>query len=129
METFQGTISRVPLVRDRVIFSAMTIDDKPVQIVLFRQSRPIHLGETLKALKVGDPITISGKRDLNTKTSEPQIIIDDIITNPTTNTNTIESSYTCPTCGSAVSEQVVNPFPDQSEEEERRFRQAHTDWR
>jgi len=75
-----GTIAKTPVVKDKVIFSAIKEAEgqKPIQLVLFRQSRPISLSNMLNNVKLNDQVTISGRMESNPRTNEPQIIIDDI---------------------------------------------------
>jgi len=76
-----GKIAKTPAIRDKVIFAAIKADNiiKPIQIVLFRKSRPAELTNLLSNAKLGDSITIKGKTEKNPRTGETQIIIDDII--------------------------------------------------
>jgi len=75
-----GTIAKAPVVKDKVIFSAIKEAEgqKPIQLVLFRQSRPISLSNMLNNVKLNDEVTITGRMESNPRTNEAQIIIDDI---------------------------------------------------
>jgi aspartyl/asparaginyl-tRNA synthetase len=75
-----GKIVKQPVVKDKVIFSAIkeSEEQKPIQMVLFRQSRPLSLTSMLSNAKVGDEVTIKGRMEPNPKNNEIQIIIDDI---------------------------------------------------
>lgn len=76
-----GKIAKVPAIRDKVIFSAIKINNvvKPVQIVLFRKNRPTKLVEYLSNAKMGDEITIIAKAEKNPYNNETQFIITDIL--------------------------------------------------
>jgi len=75
-----GRIAKMPMIKEKVIFSAIkeSEEQKPIQIVLFKQSRPIILTKMLSELKSNDVVTITGKLERNPRNNETQIIIDDI---------------------------------------------------
>jgi aspartyl/asparaginyl-tRNA synthetase len=75
-----GKIVKTPVVKDKVIFSAIkeTEEQKPIQLVLFRQSRPISLANMLTNVKIDDQVTITGRLEPNPRNNEIQIIVDDI---------------------------------------------------
>lgn len=76
-----GTIAKIPAIRDKVIFSAIKLDNvnNPIQIVLFRKNRPAALTEFLSHAKLGDEITIVAKAEKNPYNNETQFIIDNIL--------------------------------------------------
>jgi aspartyl/asparaginyl-tRNA synthetase len=75
-----GKIVKTPIVKDKVIFSAIreSEEQKPMQIVLFKQSRPISLSNMLSNVKIDDQVTITGRLEPNPRNNEIQIIVDDI---------------------------------------------------
>lgn len=75
-----GKIVKTPIVKDKVIFSAIreSEEQKPMQIVLFKQSRPISLSDMLSNVKIDDQVTITGRLEPNPRNNEIQIIVDDI---------------------------------------------------
>lgn len=76
----KGKIVKTPVIKDKVIFSAIkeSEEQKPMQLVLFKQSRPLQLTRMLSELKIGDEVTITGRIESNPRNNETQIIIDDI---------------------------------------------------
>lgn len=75
-----GKIAKTPIVTDKVIFSAIRESDeqKPIQLVLFKKSRPLSMTSMLSNVKLGDEVTIKGRMEPNPRNNEIQIIIDDI---------------------------------------------------
>lgn len=75
-----GKIAKTPVVTDKVIFSAIreTEDQNPIQLVLFKKSRPLSLTDMLSQVKLNDDVTITGRMESNPRNNEIQIIIDDI---------------------------------------------------
>lgn len=75
-----GKIVKAPIIKDKVIFSAIkeSEEQKPIQLVLFKQSRPISLSNALSNVKIDDEVTITGRIERNPRNNETQIIIDDI---------------------------------------------------
>lgn len=76
----KGKIVKNPIIKDKVIFSAIkeSDDQRPMQIVLFKQSRPLALTNALSNVKLNDEVTITGRLEQNPRNNEIQIIIDDI---------------------------------------------------
>jgi len=89
-----GKIAKEPAIRDKVIFSAIKIDNvnNPIQIVLFRKNRPAALSEFLSNAKLGDEITIIAKAEKNPYNNETQYIINNIL-----NADQTEENTPCPT--------------------------------
>jgi aspartyl/asparaginyl-tRNA synthetase len=75
-----GKIVKTPIVSDKVIFSAIreSAEQKPMQVVLFRQARPLALTQMLSNVKIDDEVTITGRLEPNPRNNEIQIIVDDI---------------------------------------------------
>jgi aspartyl/asparaginyl-tRNA synthetase len=75
-----GKIVKTPIVKEKVIFTAIkeAADQKPIQLVLFRTARPLALSTMLSNVKIDDEVTITGRLESNPKSSEIQIVIDDI---------------------------------------------------
>ncbi|NTW90457.1 MAG: hypothetical protein HGA35_00730 [Erysipelotrichaceae bacterium] len=75
-----GKITKTPIITDKVIFSAIreSEDQNPIQIVLFKKSRPLSLSSMLSDVKLGDEVTIKGRMEPNPRNNEIQIIVDDI---------------------------------------------------
>jgi aspartyl/asparaginyl-tRNA synthetase len=75
-----GKIVKTPVVKEKVIFSAIkeSEEQKPMQLVLFKQSRPISLANMLSNVKIDDEVTITGRLESNPRNNEIQIIVDDI---------------------------------------------------
>jgi len=75
-----GKIAKTPIVTDKVIFSAIreSEEQKPMQVVLFKRSRPISLATMLSNVKMDDEVTITGRLEPNPRNNEIQIIVDDI---------------------------------------------------
>lgn len=75
-----GKIAKTPIVTDKVIFSAIRESDeqKPIQVVLFKKSRPLSMTSMLSNVKLGDEVTIKGRMEPNPRNNEIQIIVDDI---------------------------------------------------
>lgn len=75
-----GKIAKTPVVTDKVIFSAIreSEEQNPIQLVLFKKSRPLSLSSMLSNVKLGDEVTIKGRIESNPRNNETQIIIDDI---------------------------------------------------
>ncbi len=80
MKTFKGTIAKEPKITEKSVFSAIKIDnaEKPIQIVLFINHRPLIIKEVLSNVKIGDEITVVGKLEKNPRNNENQIIIDEL---------------------------------------------------
>lgn len=78
---FTGKIAKLPAIREKVIFSAIRVENinNPIQIVLFRKNRPAALTEFLSNAKLGDEITIIAKTEKNPYNNETQLIIDNIL--------------------------------------------------
>ena len=77
--TFTGTIAKKILIKEKVIMSAIKIDDaNPIQIVLFPQHRPDVIKDILTNANIGDEITVVGKMEKNPRNNENQIIIDEL---------------------------------------------------
>lgn len=75
----KGEIAKLPIVKEKVIFSAIKENnDKPIQLVLFKNSRPATLTDILSNANLGDVVTINGRLENNPQNKEIQIIIDDI---------------------------------------------------
>lgn len=91
---FVGKIAKVPAIREKVIFSAIKLDNvtNPIQIVLFRKNRPAELTEFLSNAKLGDEITIIGKTEKNPYNNETQLIVDNIL-----NAEQEKKEIPCPT--------------------------------
>lgn len=75
-----GKIAKTPIVTDKVIFSAIRESDeqKPIQLVLFKKSRPLSMSSMLSNVKLNDEVTIKGRMEPNPRNNEIQIIVDDI---------------------------------------------------
>lgn len=75
-----GKIAKTPVVTDKVIFSAIreSEEQNPIQLVLFKKSRPLSLSSMLSNAKLGDQVTIKGRMEPNPRNNEMQIIVDDI---------------------------------------------------
>ena len=75
-----GKIAKTPVVTDKVIFSAIkeSDDQKPIQLVLFKKSRPLSMSSMLSDVKLGDQVTIKGRMEPNPRNNEMQIVVDDI---------------------------------------------------
>lgn len=75
-----GKIVKAPIIKDKVIFSAIreSAEQKPMQLVLFRQARPLSLTQMLSNVKIDDQVTITGRLEPNPRNNEIQIIVDDI---------------------------------------------------
>jgi aspartyl/asparaginyl-tRNA synthetase len=80
MSTFKGTIAKKPVVRDKVIFSAIKTDnaDKPTQLVLFKDKIDNKFVELLASLNLGDQVTVAGKMQKNKLNNETEISIAEI---------------------------------------------------
>jgi len=80
MTTFKGTIAKQPIVRDKVIFSAIKTDnaDKPTQLVLFKDKIDNKFVELLASLNLGDQVTVAGKMQKNKLNNETEISIAEI---------------------------------------------------
>jgi aspartyl/asparaginyl-tRNA synthetase len=80
MSTFKGTIAKKPIVRDKVIFSAIKTDnaDKPTQLVLFKDKIDNKFVELLASLNLGDQVTVAGKMQKNKLNNETEISIAEI---------------------------------------------------
>lgn len=75
-----GKIAKTPVVTDKVIFSAIreSEEQNPIQLVLFKKSRPLSLSSMLSNVNLGDEVTIKGRMESNPRNNEIQIIIDDM---------------------------------------------------
>jgi hypothetical protein len=80
MTTFKGIIAKQPIVRDKVIFSAIkTVNaDKPTQLVLFKDKIDNKFVELLASLNLGDQVTVAGKMQKNKLNNETEISIAEI---------------------------------------------------
>jgi aspartyl/asparaginyl-tRNA synthetase len=80
MSTFKGTIAKKPIVRDKVIFSAIKTDnaEKPTQLVLFKDNIDNKFVELLASLNLGDQVTVAGKMQKNKLNNETEISIAEI---------------------------------------------------
>ena len=77
MTTFKGTIAKQPIIKDKVIFSAikMSNETNPVQIVLFKSTVDNKFVELLSSLKLNDEITVAGKMQNNKLNNQREIVI------------------------------------------------------
>lgn len=77
MAKFTGTIVKEVIVKDKIIITAIKIDDrdKPTQLVVFPAYRDAEVIDTVKAFQINDKVTVYGKEESNPKTKELQIII------------------------------------------------------
>ena len=80
MTTFKGTIAKQPVIKDKVIFSAikMQSETNPVQIVLFKSTVDNKFVDLLSSLKLNDEITIAGKEQKNKLNNQREIVIAEI---------------------------------------------------
>ena len=80
MTTFKGTIAKQPVVREKVIFSAIKMPNEtnPVQLVLFKSTVDNKFVELLSNLKLNDEITVAGKMQKNKLNNETEISIAEI---------------------------------------------------
>ncbi len=80
MSTFKGIIAKQPIVRDKVIFSAIKTDnaDRPTQLVLFKDKIDNKFVELLASLNLGDQVTVAGKMQKNKLNNETEISIAEI---------------------------------------------------
>lgn len=75
---FNGTITRSPVVRDKVIFTTIDQNGRPIDATFFRARRSRLHEQTLIGLAVGDKVTFTGRIENNPKNRQPQIIIDEV---------------------------------------------------
>lgn len=80
MTTFKGTIAKQPIVRDKVIFSAIKTQDaeRPTQLVLFKDKIDSKFVELLANANLGDEVTVAGKVQKNKLNNETEISIAEI---------------------------------------------------
>lgn len=82
MTTFKGTIAKQPIIKDKVIFSAIKMqgETNPVQLVLFKSTVDSKFVELLSNLKLNDEITVAGKEQRNKLNNQREISIAEIYT-------------------------------------------------
>ncbi len=80
MTTFKGTIAKQPIIKDKVIFSAIKMqgETNPVQLVLFKSTVDSKFVELLSNLKLNDEITVAGKEQRNKLNNQREISIAEI---------------------------------------------------
>lgn len=80
MTTFKGTIAKQPIVKDKVIFSAIKMSnaERPIQLVLFKSTVDKNFAELLATLNLNDEITVAGKMQKNKLNNETEISIAEI---------------------------------------------------
>ena len=80
MSTFKGTIAKQPIVKEKVIFSAIKLPDsnKPIQLVLFKSTVDKNYADLLATLNLNDEITVAGKMQKNKLNNETEISIAEI---------------------------------------------------
>lgn len=80
MTTFKGTIAKQPIVKDKVIFSAIKMQDadRPIQLVLFKSTVDKNYADLLATLNLNDEITVAGKMQKNKLNNETEISIAEI---------------------------------------------------
>ena len=74
---FEGTIVKEPIIKEKVIITAMKIADRenPIQMVVFPAYRDAEIIDNIKAFKIDDKVIVYGNEETNPKTKERQIII------------------------------------------------------
>ena len=80
MVTFTGNVTRMPIVRDKVIFSSIDVEGKPLQVTLFRQRAPQHYAKAIANWELEQEVTVSGSLEKNPFTGEDQLIINAMLT-------------------------------------------------
>lgn len=80
MTTYKGTIAKQPIIKDKIIFSAIKTanSDKPIQIVLFKGTVEKKFADLLETLNLNDEITIAGKEQRNKLNNQREISIAEI---------------------------------------------------
>lgn len=80
MTIYKGTIAKQPIVRDKVIFSAIKTQDaeRPTQLVLFKDKIDSKFVELLANVNLGDEVTVAGKMQKNKLNNETEISIAEI---------------------------------------------------
>lgn len=81
MQTFTGTIAKVPTVGAKQITSAIKItkDGKPIQIVAFKNYCPIQVTSTLTNIKIGDSFCFIGRQKKNPSTGQQEIVVEKLV--------------------------------------------------
>jgi hypothetical protein len=74
---FEGTIVKEPIVKDKIIISAIRLPNRenPIQMVVFPAYRDAETVDNIKAFKIDDKVIIYGNEETNPKSKERQIII------------------------------------------------------
>ena len=82
MTTFKGTIAKQPIIKDKVIFSAIKMPnaDRPIQLVLFKSTVDKNYADLLSTLILNDEIMVAGKMQKNKLNNETEISIAEIYT-------------------------------------------------
>jgi hypothetical protein len=80
MTTYKGTIAKKPIVKDKVIFSAIRIPnaDRPIQLVLFKSTVDKSYADLLATLTLNDEITVAGKEQKSKLNNETEISVAEI---------------------------------------------------
>ena len=81
MQTFTGTIAKVPTVGAKQITSAIKIteDSKPIQIVAFKNYCPAQVTTALTSIKIGDTFCFIGRQKKNPATGQQEIVIEKLV--------------------------------------------------
>ena len=81
MQTFTGTIAKVPTVGTKQITSAIKITKhgKPIQIVAFKNYCPIQVTSTLTNIKIGDSFCFIGRQKKNPSTGQQEIVVEKLV--------------------------------------------------
>jgi hypothetical protein len=77
MTIYKGTIAKQPVVRDKVIFSAIKTQDaeRPTQLVLFKDKIEKEFVDLLANSNLGDQVTVIGKMQKNKLNNETEISV------------------------------------------------------
>lgn len=80
MTMLTGTIAKQPIIKDKVIFSAIKTPtlDRPTQLVLFKEHRATKFIELLSNVNLGDVVTVVGKMQKNKLNNETEISVEEI---------------------------------------------------
>jgi len=79
---FSGLLTKTPVNTGKVIYLAVgqTTNQETITWVMFKQSSTVEQMYLAATLKTGAHITCIGRENLNPKTNQPQIIIDQLLT-------------------------------------------------